>query len=179
MRGLRPAEGTTIGYRWTFEGDGDTYPVTVIFDWTESAHPHARIRHHIRTDDGAEAEYQISLARSPCRFGGWRWWWLCPASGARVFALFLPRGGRRFMSRRAYRLGYLSQRQSPLDRAHRAKAKIERRLWWYDDDTPCPVPGMRRRTFERLVARWEAAEERLEAEWEPRTLRLLAQLMGR
>ena len=179
MRGLRPREGATIGYRWTFEADGDAYPVTVILDWTDAAFPHARIGHSIRTGDGAEVEYSIGLVRSPCRFGGWRWWWLCPASGARVFALFLPRGGRRFLSRRAYRLGYLTQRLSPLDRAHRAKAKIERRLWWHDDDTPCPAPGMRRRTFDRLVARWEEAQRRIDVAWEPGAIRLLERLLSR
>lgn len=179
MRGMRPKEGSTIGYRRTFVCDGEAFPVVVIFDWVESGHPHARLRHSIRTDNGAEVEYRVALARLPCRFGGERWWWRCPNSGARVFKLFLPRGGRRFLSRRAYRLGYLSQRQSPLDRAHRASEKAERRLWWYDDGTPCPAPGMRQRSFERLVTRWEAAKDRLEAEWEPRMLRVLAQLMAR
>ncbi len=179
VHGWRPREGATIGYRLTFECDGEDFPVLVILDWTESNRPHARLRHSIRTDDGAEVEYRVALTRSPCRFGGWRWWWICPNSGARVFKLFLPRGGRRFLSRRAYRLGYLSQRLSSLDRAHRAREKAERRLSWTDDGEPCPAPGMRRRAFERFVARWEKAAERLDAEWEPRTLRVVARLMGR
>ena len=179
MRGMRPKEGSTIGFRRTFTCDGEAFPVVVIFDWAEGGHPSARLRHSIRTGDGAEVEYRVALARSPCRFGGERWWWRCPDSGARAFKLFLPRGGRRFWSREAYGLGYACQRGTALDRAHRANEKAERRLWWHDDGAPCPPPGMRRRTFERLVARWETAKERLEMEWEPRTLRVLARLMAR
>jgi hypothetical protein len=178
LRRLGLADGALIECRYGYEADGDEYPVRVLFDLREPANPFALIRHNVRAGDGEEIEYRVGLARTPCRFGGTRLWWQCPATGARAFKLFLPRGGRRFLSRQAYRLGYATQRMSALDRAHRAKDKIERRLWWYDDGTPCRAPGMRRRTFEKLVARWEAADEKLEALWEPRTLRLMARMMG-
>lgn len=178
MRGLRPEEGALIEYPIRYEFDGEDFPVRVLLDLRTPGYPSALIRHSVRAGDGEEIEYRVTLTRSPCRFGGWRWWWECPATGARAFKLFLPLGGRWFLSRRGYRLGYATQRMTPLDRAHRAKDKVERRLWWHDDGTPCRAPGMRRRTFDKLVARWEAADERLEATWEPRTLRLLARLMG-
>ncbi len=177
MRGMRPVDGALVGYQFKFERDGDEYPVYVAFDLRTPGHPHALIRHNARTGEHEEIEYRILLTRSPCRFGGWRWWWECPSTGRRAFALFLPRGGRRFLSRRGYQLGYQSQRMSPMDRAYRTKEKIERRLWWLDDDTPTPAPGMRRQTFNKLVARWEAAEQKADALWEPRTLRLLARMM--
>ena len=178
MRKLRPIEGALVEYRFRYECDGEEFPVRVLFDLRTPGQPFAVVRHNVRADDGEEIEYRVNLTRSSCRFGGSRLWWECPANGDRAFKLFLPRGGRRFLSRRAYRLGFASQRMSALDRAQRAKDKIERHLWWEDDGTPCPAPGMRRRTFEKLVARWEAADEKLEAEWEPRTLRLLARTMG-
>jgi hypothetical protein len=59
----------------------------------------------------------ISLVRSRPRFGGWRWWFLCPLLQDRgerspVRAIFLPPGQRYFGSRLAYGLNYRSQRES-------------------------------------------------------------------
>jgi hypothetical protein len=34
------------------------------------------------------------------------YWFCCPGTGKRAAKLFLPRGGHRFLSREAYRLGY-------------------------------------------------------------------------
>lgn len=171
-------DGAIIECRYKFDDDGDEYPVRVLLDLRGPNNSFAMIRHNVRQGDGEEIEYRVGLTRTPCRFGGARWWWECPSTGHRAFKLFLPRGGRRFLSRGAYRLGYATQRMSALDRAHRAKDKIERRLWWHDDGTPAPAPGMRRRTFDKLVARWEAADEKLEMAWAPRTLRLLERLGG-
>jgi hypothetical protein len=177
LKRLGLADGKLIECRYRYEADGEEYPVRVLFDLRERANPFALFRHNVRAGDGEEIEYRVGLVRTPCRFGGTRLWWECPSTGARAFKLFLPRGGRRFLSRQAYRLGYATQRMSALDRAHRAKDKIERRLWWYDDGTPCRAPGMRRRTFERLVARWEAADDRVETLFAPRTVRLIERLL--
>jgi hypothetical protein len=179
MRRLRPAEGSIIRNTLTYECDGELFILTVTFDWSQPGYPHAVLRHPIRAEDGREIEYRVNLVRTPCRFGGWRWWWECPRTGRLAFKLFLPRGGYRFMSRRGYGLGYATQRMSPLDRAQRAKHLIEQRLWWDDDGNPCPAPGMRRRTFERLADRWQAADERVETLWEPRTVRLIERLLRR
>ena len=81
------------------------------------------------TDD---REFQCADVRERNRrlaqWAGRHMWWEYPANGDRVFKLFLPRGGRRFLSRRAYRLCFASQCMSTLDSAHPAKDKIERRL---------------------------------------------------
>src|SRR5271156_5611638 len=26
-------------------------------------------------------DYRVRLMRTPCRFGGFRWWWVCPRTG--------------------------------------------------------------------------------------------------
>lgn len=178
-RRLRPVEGSVIRHTLTYECEGELFIVTATLDWSQPGNPHAMLRHRIRVDDEHEIEYRVNLVRTPCRFGGWRWWWECPRTGGRAFKLFLPRGGSRFLSRRGYGLGYATQRMSPLDRAQRAKHLIERRLWWDDNGNPCPAPGMRRRTFERLAARWQAADDKTEMLWEPRTVRLLERLLRR
>jgi hypothetical protein len=61
---------------------------------------------------------------SPCRqmvrtiwttpnFGGRRMWFVCPFSGRRARALFLPNGAAHWASRAAYGLFYTSQRLAP------------------------------------------------------------------
>ena len=52
--------------------------------------------------------YPVSMVTTPCRFGGSRWWWVCPATGRRVGKLYLPNGGARVLSRGlgAYQLAY-------------------------------------------------------------------------
>jgi hypothetical protein len=71
---------------------------------------------------------EIHLVAMPMRFGGWRWFALCPLDGRRCTTLVLPSGGRRFASVRAYRLPYASQREDIFGRAHRRIAKATARL---------------------------------------------------
>jgi hypothetical protein len=71
----------------------------------------------IYTASGVPARQAISLVRSRPRYGGWRWWFLCPVlleRGERrpVRAIFLPPGQRYFGSRTAYGLNYRSQKES-------------------------------------------------------------------
>jgi len=74
--------------------------------------------------------------------------------------LYLPTGAHTFASRRAYRLGYRSQRESPRDRALSQAFKLRRKLGSEDgigDDIIKPK-GMHQATFERQLKRIEAAE---------------------
>ena len=63
-------------------------------------------------------EYKIGIERMACRFGGWRYWFLCPAvkdgvyCGGRVTKLFLPSGGSVFGCRQCYDLTYQSCQES-------------------------------------------------------------------
>jgi hypothetical protein len=63
-------------------------------------------------------EYFIELERMACRFGGVRYWFLCPAvkddvyCGNRVTKLFLPSGGSVFGCRDCYDLTYQSCQES-------------------------------------------------------------------
>ncbi len=65
---------------------------------------------------GSPVEQIITLTATRPRFGGVRWWFCCPSSGARVRALFLPPGARRWASRTAHRLHYTSQRAGSTQR---------------------------------------------------------------
>jgi len=63
-------------------------------------------------------EYKVGIERMACRFGGVRYWFLCPAvkdgvyCGNRVTKLFLPSGGSVFGCRQCYDLTYQSCQQS-------------------------------------------------------------------
>jgi hypothetical protein len=74
--------------------------------------------------------------------------------------LYLPLGGRRFWSRRAYELAYASQRETKYDRALRRARKLRLRLGGdpADDEYPDKPPRMRWATYNRLMDRLVAAD---------------------
>ena len=77
-------------------------------------------------------------------------------------------------------MAYASQNGTALDRSHTRLAKLHRKMggdYQYADDPPPGRPKwMRRRTYDRLVAEWEAATERHDDIWMVGATRLLARL---
>jgi hypothetical protein len=67
---------------------------------------------------GEALDYRIGLTTTAPRFGGRRWWFVCPLvvngvpCGRRVGKLYLPPGGRYYGCRHCYRLTYTSCRES-------------------------------------------------------------------
>ena len=70
--------------------------------------------------EGEEKEsmdYKVQLVATPCRFGGRRYWFICPLSkdgracGRRVARLYIPPGGRYFGCRHCYELTYRSAQE--------------------------------------------------------------------
>ena len=61
---------------------------------------------------------KIELTTTPCHYGGWRWWFVCPAvkdgvyCGNRVGKLYLPPAGQHFGCRKCYDLTYESCQKS-------------------------------------------------------------------
>jgi hypothetical protein len=103
----------------------------------------------------------VQIVSQPCRFGGHRFYFLCPATGARVEVLALVDG--RFVSRQAARLTYASQSETKLHRLYRARAKAEAKACG-DDGHPRPRGRNRERLSERSWALEMAAEDLLEHE---------------
>lgn len=101
------------------------------------------------------------------RFGGLRWWFRCPATWRRCCKLYLPNGGRRFLSRQAYRLRYASQVETRLARLQRQCRKINRVLGGDGghDWIPERPKGMWQRTYERLADRLDRYIDAADAEW--------------
>jgi hypothetical protein len=137
-----------------------------------------RVRLHYTTTrwDGErrESDYWIQLATTAQPFGGRRWWFVCPRTGRRAAKLYLPNGAFTFASREAYRLAYRCQREAPHDRALRRAFKLRDKLGakgGIGDYVEKPK-WMRRRTYERAMARIDKAEEVVDAH----TARLLHRL---
>lgn len=127
----------------------------------DSVSPHVTILHLGSADlQDVVDRYRVDLDSTVQPLGGRRWWFLCPRTGERVAALYLPLGARRFASAGAYRLAYQSQRSTARDRAIGRAHKIRRRLG--ADVNPLveveKPHRMRWSTFDREMARLKVAE---------------------
>jgi hypothetical protein len=131
------------------------------------------------TGEQLEVDDKINLATTRPKFGGLRWWFICPRQNRRVRKLYLAPGGRHFWSRQAYRLTYTSQRGTAVDRAHRGQARIKARLIADLDpdewDLPPKPKWMRWATYQRLVDKYDHYEAILDQG----TLALVGRWMGR
>lgn len=109
-----------------------------------------------------DMEYAVRLTRTPCNYGGYRPWFLCPHCGRRVGKLY---GGRRFLCRHCHRLAYQSQNESPWDRVLRKAQDIRLKLGGtvsMADSFPDKPKGMHWRTYNRLWEEYEHLEARLD-----------------
>lgn len=107
-------------------------------------------------------EQSLALVSDPRYFGGRQWYVRCPETGRRVSTLWKPPGSSVFASRHSWRnVAYHTQYQDRAGRAWAAKRRVARRLGNRDPndyDLPARSPGMRWRTYEKLVSRYYAAE---------------------
>ena len=112
------------------------------------------------TGQQTQHDYTVELVTTPQPLGGRRWWWVCPRCGDLVSKLYKPSGSGIFASRKAHRLAYRCQRQSPYDRAISQAFKRRKRLG-ADGGIGDPIDkphGMRWATFDRKMDQVEAAE---------------------
>ena len=111
---LKPGQYRGGSIIWTRVGSGERV------GWVDTDRGHVRLRYtstHAYNGEERYSDYTISLETTPQTFGGQRWWFVCPRTAERVSKRHLPNGAYTFASRRAYRLGYPSQRESPRDRS--------------------------------------------------------------
>ncbi len=100
---------------WFWSRDGERF-ATIGYEWDATADNGGRLT-LIYSANGVPVRQTIPLVQSRPRFGGLRWWFLCPVlfdggEQRRVRAIFLPPGQRHFGSRIAYGLNYRSQKES-------------------------------------------------------------------
>ena len=125
-------------------------------------------------DNKENVEQVIRLVFTEPNYGGRRWWMVCPYKGIRVGKLYLPNGGDRFASRKAWRLAYNSQRVAHRDRAFEKLFRLQRKLGceqgW--DSWIRKPKGMWQRTFDRHLERFEELDAECGAEMAMLVLRL-------
>jgi hypothetical protein len=97
LAGKRPGTSHTGFWRWSRDGETTStisYRInTESTDWAEL------ILDFTLNDE--PVHQRIWLEKRPCRFGGGRWFAECPSTGGTASKLYLPPGGRRFLSRHA------------------------------------------------------------------------------
>ena len=187
LRDLPEGEVVKAGpFRWTWTLGGEAEPwATVVLALTLGRHRgHARllfdVDHHSRRT--GPQDQRIAMETTPCRFGGVRWWWVCPATGRRCATLYLPNGGTLFLSRGkgAYDLAYASQNGSAMDRSHarqrRLYASLGGEYQYFEQPLPPRPKGMRRATYGRTVNRIFEAMERHDDIFVAGAARLLARV---
>ena len=158
-----------------------SFIVMVSLDSPDAGSGTMRVRHDtIRHPTGSETgpqDYTLELRAGPCSLGGRRWWFVCPHTQQRCRTLYLPNGANRFASRAAYRLAYQSQRDDDMDRRHAKLARICGKVGGPYRGLGAALPprpkGMRRRTYDRLLDKWFAAEDEFEAFFAEKARRLL------
>lgn len=99
----------------------------------EGVEGHIRVSDYCRLyeiEPGTQEAEDFSLTWTPCHYGGWRAWFVCPECGKRVGILYL---GERFLRCRACSgLAYACQRQKKAERlmakGRKLKERIQQRL---------------------------------------------------
>jgi len=113
------------------------------------------------TGETRQCENRITLTTRPQPFGGRRWFFVCPRTGVNAAKLYLPSGAYTFASRKAYRLGYRSQRETPSDRSLSRAFALRGKIGGKGGigDYIEKPKGMHARTFDRAMEKVYAAEE--------------------
>lgn len=128
--------------------------------------------------DKEEVEQVVRLIFTEPYYGGTRWWMVCPFHGIRVAKLYLPNGGDRFASRKAWRLGYHSQRIAHRDRPFEKLFRLQKKLGadqGWEAGLPRPK-GMWHRTYDKHFDRYLELDEQCAIEMMDMMSRLSARI---
>ena len=144
---------------FTMERGPDQF--TASYQWIANGKPAGEFVHS-----------RIAVERRPCRFGGSRVYFICPCCRRRVLRLAVLPGGLNCGT--CGRVTWATRREQPRDRTLRKVNKIAARLGgstWLD--AAIRPPHMRRKTFDALMQKRAALEERLNADFTARVERLV------
>jgi hypothetical protein len=118
------SRGSGGGWKWTRDGE------TVASIQMRAEQDRVILIYRHRSGDAEwKDEHPVCIIRTPCRLGGSRAWFICPAVGCgRCIAILY--GGGIFACRHCYRLAYASSREDAGDRATRRTDRLRARLGW-------------------------------------------------
>lgn len=160
----KPGQSITGTLRWTCRGE-PSGNVSYACDMRDPDNGMLELRFKVtRQREGTSKDYvqRIRLSYTQPHFGGRRWWMHCPHTGERVGKLYVPSGGDIFASRKAWRIGYRSQRIAAHDRPFEGLFRLQRRLGCPEGwEMPIRRPkGMHHRTFERFEDEYWRLDQR-------------------
>jgi galactose mutarotase-like enzyme len=119
--------------------------------------------HRENQGDWTPVKQIVPLDRTPCNFGGHRYWFRCPGCHRRVAIIYVA--GKYFLCRHCYGLTHTSSQEGDLDRLMRKARKIRRRLGASKslfDSLYCPKPKhMHMRSFNDLRISALAVENKI------------------
>jgi hypothetical protein len=104
------------GWRWVYHG-GQESNISYEVNTLDLAQPFVRLSYtltHAATQERESLNYRVRLTTTRPRFGGLRWWFVCPLvvrgcfCERRVGKLYLPQGGHYFGCRHCHELTYHS-----------------------------------------------------------------------
>jgi hypothetical protein len=128
-------------------------------------------RGYIRLQIG-DLDQSIGLEAAPRHFGGYQWYFVCPATRRRASVLWLPPGARHFASRQAWgrQVAYASQFQPAYIRVEAQFDKLVCRLGGSDfrskdGSLPRKPKGMHWRKYEAELDRCEALRNKENFHW--------------
>jgi hypothetical protein len=106
--------------------------------------------------NGQRVDCTVALTSVPMRFGGERWYAVCPMTGRKCTTLVMPPGRSRFASVKGWDVAYGSLRECEMHRAHRAIYNGQTRLKALSKYTRKPT---RQRLKDKIMSRqlfvWE------------------------
>ena len=106
---------------------------------------------------GEMRDVKVKLIWTPCNFGGWRVWFVCPKCNKKVAILYSPYG---LACRQCYDLKYASQSMDDFERGGRLINKLRKRLGWaggFAHGEFGKPKRMHRKTYSRLHKKYSAA----------------------
>lgn len=121
---------------------------------------HLRLSYRFKDKgDWQSVEQRIDYDKTPCHFGGDRFWFCCPSCNKRVALLYGQ--GSEFLCRLCCQLGYASQQEARRDNLINQKHKLGERIFeHYENGNGWgKKKGMHWQTFTRLHDRYQYLEQ--------------------
>ncbi|MFC6205228.1 hypothetical protein ACFPZK_10975 [Psychrobacter urativorans] len=110
---------------------------------------------------GKAYNYSIQVSKTPCNYGHYRHWWLCPKCSSRTSVLYCA---GTYVCRHCIGANYQTQLQQPIDRIYSKLNAIRARMGWQVGvihgigERP---KGMHHSTYNRLLNEYEQLTDKL------------------
>ncbi len=112
-----------------------------------------KYKHRSRSEDWEEVEQRITLDKTPCYFGGYRQWFICPRCHKRIAILY--GAGKYFFCRHCHNLTYQSCNEPDYQRMLNKAYKLKEKLGgegYLNSLIPRKPKGMHQKTYDKIFS---------------------------